>query len=129
MDSSRNDTEKVARYVAETNIKNIPNDVLAAAKTAILDCLGVALAGSKEQGTRICAEQARMEQARGAATVWGHGFKTSATLAALTNGTAAHGRDFDHRVYLGQPTSAVIPAVLPLAEAIGASGRDLLEAY
>jgi 2-methylcitrate dehydratase PrpD len=129
MNSSRNDTEKVARFVAETSIENIPNDVLAAAQTAILDCLGVALAGSKEESTRICAEQARMEQARGAATVWGQGFKSSATLAALTNGTAAHALDFDHSVYLGQPTSAVIPAVLPLAEALGASGRDLLEAY
>jgi 2-methylcitrate dehydratase PrpD len=129
MDRSRNDTEKVARFVAETSFENIPNDVLGAAKTAILDCLGVALAGSKEECTRICAEQARMEQARGAAAVWGQGFKSSATLAALTNGTAVHALDFDHGVYLGQPTSGVIPAVLPLAEALGASGRDLLEAY
>ena len=41
MDSSRSDTEKVARFVAQTNIEKIPNDVLAAAKTAILDCLGL----------------------------------------------------------------------------------------
>ncbi len=130
MDSNnRNDTERVARFVAETSIENIPTNVLAAAKTAILDCLGVALAGSKEEGARICAEQARLEQARGAATVWGQGFKSSASLAALTNGTAAHALDFDHGVYLGQPTSGVIPAVLPLAEALSASGRDLLEAY
>jgi 2-methylcitrate dehydratase PrpD len=64
MDSNnRNDTERVARFVAETSIENIPTNVLAAAKTAILDCLGVALAGSKEEGARICAEQARLEQA------------------------------------------------------------------
>jgi len=129
MDSSRNDTERVARFVAETSIENIPNDVLAAAKTAILDCLGVALAGSTEESARICAEQVRMEEARGAASVWGQGFKSSASLAALANGTAAHALDFDHGVYLGQPTSGVIPAVMALAEAVGASGRDLLEAY
>jgi 2-methylcitrate dehydratase PrpD len=52
MDSSRNDSEKVARFVAQTNIEKIPNDVLAAAKTAILDCLGVALAGSHEESAR-----------------------------------------------------------------------------
>ena len=129
MDNSRNDTERIARFVAETRVENLPNEVLAAAKTAILDCLGVALAGSGEESARICAEQVRMEGARGAASVWGHGFKSSASLAALANGTATHALDFDHGVYLGQPTSGVIPSVMALAEARGASGRDLLEAY
>jgi 2-methylcitrate dehydratase PrpD len=129
MDSSRNDTERVARFVAETSIENIPDEVLAGAKTAILDCLGVALAGSEEESARICAEQVRIEEARGAASVWGQGFKSSASLAALANGTATHALDFDHGVYLGQPTSGVIPAVMALAEALGAGGRDLLEAY
>ena len=40
MDSSRNDTEIVARFVAHTHIENIPDEVLAAAKSAILDCWG-----------------------------------------------------------------------------------------
>lgn len=122
-------TEQVARFVVETRVDTIPREVAAAAKTAILDCLGVALAGSKEEGTRICAEQVRIEGARGVASLWGQGFKSSASLAALANGTATHALDFDHGVYLGQPTSAVIPAVVSLAEALSASGRDLLEAY
>lgn len=129
MDKSRNDTERVARFVTETNFENLPADVLASAKTALLDCFGVALAGSAEPSARLCADQVRLEEARGAASVWGRGFKSSASLAALTNGTAGHALDFDHGVYLGQPTSGVIPAVLALAEARGAGGRDLLEAY
>jgi 2-methylcitrate dehydratase PrpD len=129
MNISQRYTEQVARFVVETRVDTIPREVAAAAKTAILDCLGVALAGSKEDGTRICAEQVRIEGARGVASVWGQGFKSSASLAALANGTAAHALDFDHGVYLGQPTSAVIPAVVSLAEALSASGRDLLEAY
>jgi 2-methylcitrate dehydratase PrpD len=129
MEISQNYTEKVARFVADTAIDKIPDEVIAAAKTAILDCLGVALAGSQEDSARICAEQTRLEQARGEASVWGQGFKSSASLAALANGTAAHALDFDHGVYLGQPTSAVIPALLPFAETLHARGRDLLEAY
>ena len=129
MEISQNYTERVARFVADTAIDKIPNEVVAAAKTAILDCLGVALAGSQEESARICAEQTRMEQARGEASVWGQGFKSSASLAALANGTAAHALDFDHGVYLGQPTSGVIPSILPLAETLHARGRDLLEAY
>jgi 2-methylcitrate dehydratase PrpD len=129
MNISQRYTEQVARFVVETRVDTIPREVAAAAKTAILDCLGVALAGSKEEGTRICAEQVRIEGARGVASVWGQGFKSSASLAALANGTATHALDFDHGVYLVQPTSAVIPAVVSLAEALSASGRDLLEAY
>ena len=129
MNISQRYTEQVARFVVETRVDTIPREVAAAAKTAILDCLGVALAGSKEDGTLICAEQVRIEGARGVASVWGQGFKSSASLAALANGTATHALDFDHGVYLGQPTSAVIPAVVSLAEALSASGRDLLEAY
>src|SRR3970040_2406764 len=122
MNISQRYTEQVARFVVETRIDTIPREVAAAAKTAILDCLGVALAGSKEEGTRICAEQVRIEGARGVASVWGQGFKSSASLAALANGTATHALDFDHGVYLGQPTSAVIPAVVSLADALSASG-------
>jgi 2-methylcitrate dehydratase PrpD len=129
MKISQNYTEQVARFVVETRVDTIPREVAAAAKTAILDCLGVALAGSKEEATRICAEQVRIEGARGVASVWGQGFKSSASLAALANGTATHALDFDHGIYLGQPTSGVIPAALSLGEALSASGRDLLEAY
>jgi 2-methylcitrate dehydratase PrpD len=129
MEISQNYTERVARFVADTVIEKIPAAVIAAAKTAILDCLGVALAGSREESAQICAEQTRMEQACGEASVWAQGFKSSASLAALANGTAAHALDFDHGVYLGQPTSAVIPALLPLAEVLHAGGRDVLEAY
>jgi len=129
MDLGRNDTERIARFVAETSIEKLPVDVLAAAKTAILDCFGVALAGTREDCARICAEEVRSEEARGAASLWGRSFKSSPSLAALANGTATHALDYDHGVYLGQPTSAIVPAAMALAEARGASGRDLLEAY
>jgi 2-methylcitrate dehydratase PrpD len=129
MEINENYTETVARFAADLASDRIPDEVVTAAKTAILDCLGVALAGSREECARICAEQIRLEQARGEASVWGQGFTSSASSAALANGTATHALDFDHGVYLGQPTSALIPAVLSLAETIHASGRDLLEAY
>jgi 2-methylcitrate dehydratase PrpD len=50
--------------------------------------------------------------------------------AAFVNGIAAHAHDFDHSFVVGgQPTSPVIPAVFALGEAIGASGKQILEAY
>jgi 2-methylcitrate dehydratase PrpD len=123
-------TAKIARFVAETKYEKIPAKALETAKTAVMDCLGVALAGSKEECAKICAEIARQEGAKEEATVIGQGFKTSALHAALANGTAAHAMDFDHSFTLmGQPTAPIIPALISLGDALGASGRRILEAY
>jgi 2-methylcitrate dehydratase PrpD len=122
-------TERVARFVVDTRLENIPTDAVRTAKNAILDCLGVALAGSREKCARICTDQARLENAFGAACLWGQGFKSSATLAAFANGTAAHAMDYDHSVYWGQPTSGLVPSLMSLGESLGAGGRELLEAF
>jgi 2-methylcitrate dehydratase PrpD len=122
-------SEKIARYVAELEYERLPVEALAVAKTAFIDCIGVTLAGSREKSATICGQIARQESAVGESSIFGQGFKSSATQAAFVNGTAAHALDFDHSLYLGQPTSAVIPAIMAMAEALGARGQDLLAAY
>jgi 2-methylcitrate dehydratase PrpD len=125
-----NATAKIARFVVETEFKKIPSEAVKIAKTAVLDCLGVALAGSKERSAEICAEIARQEHAKEESTVIGQGFKSSALHAAFANGTAAHALDFDHSFTLmGQPTAPMVPAVVSVGESMGASGQQLLEAY
>ncbi len=123
-------TAKLARFATDLKYENIPPKALETAKIAVRDCLGVALAGSREEDAKICAEIARQENAREETSVIGQRFKTSALNAALANGTAAHALDFDHSFTLmGQPTAPIIPAIFAQGEALGASGRQLLEAY
>ena len=122
-------TDRIPEFVAANHFDRLPADVVATAKAAFLDCVGVALAGSEEESARICAALARQESRSAEATVIGQGFRTSATLAALCNGTAAHALDFDHSYLMGQPTAGLIPAVLTFGEATGASGKDVLAAY
>jgi 2-methylcitrate dehydratase PrpD len=123
-------TAKLARFATDLKYEKIPAKALEVAKVAVRDCLGVALAGSREEDAKICAEIARQENAREETSVIGQGFKTSALNAALANGTAAHALDFDHSFTLmGQPTAPIIPAIFAQGEALGASGRQLLEAY
>jgi 2-methylcitrate dehydratase PrpD len=123
-------TAKLARFTTELKFDNIPPAALQTTKTAVRDCLGVALAGSLEEDAKICAEIARQENANAEATLIGGRSKTSALNAALANGTAAHALDFDHSFTLmGQPTAPIIPAVFALGEALGASGRQVIEAY
>lgn len=123
-------TAKIAQFVVSTKYENIPPKALGTAKTAVLDCLGVALAGSQEPCAKICAEIARQEDTKEETTVIGQGFKSSALQAAFVNGTAAHAMDFDHSFTLtGQPTAPIVPAIFSLGESLGASGRQVLEAY
>ena len=122
-------TKRIADFVTKIDHDKLPPEVVQAAKAAFIDCLGVTVAGSREECAILCGEIVREEGARGESTVFGQGFKSSAAQAALANGTAAHALDFDHTTYLGQPTSAVIPALMSVGESSGACGRDLLEAY
>jgi 2-methylcitrate dehydratase PrpD len=125
-----NITAKIAEFAAGLKFEHIPAATVAEAKKAARDCLGVALAGSREEDAKICAELARHESAREEATVYGQRFKSSAIHAAFANGTAAHAMDFDHSFTLmGQPTAPILPATFALAEALGAGGRQIIEAY
>ncbi len=124
-------TSKISGFVVETNFADLPSRAVETANTAILDTLGVALAGSRrEESAAIAAKLAREEQARPEATVYGQGFKSSALQAAFANGVASHAADFDHSfVAGGQPTAPIIPAAMALGEALGVSGKQLVEAY
>src|SRR6202171_2162607 len=67
---------KIARFAVNTRYDALPPKALEWAKTAMLDCLSVAVAGSREESSRICAELARQEKAAEETTVYGHGFKS-----------------------------------------------------
>lgn len=122
-------TKKVAEFVSQTPFESIPPAALDEAKRGLLDCVGVMLAGSKEESARICAKLAKEESSSQESTVIGQGFKSSTLMAAFSNGTAGHALDFDHSFILGQPSAGLIPAILALGEKVGASGRDILVAY
>ncbi len=123
-------TAKLAQFVTTIAYGDLPGKAVKTSKVAVRDCLGVALAGSREEDARSVSAIARQENAREETTVLGQGFKTSALNAALANGTAAHALDFDHSfTMMGQPTAPIVPATFALGEALGASGRRVIEAY
>ena len=57
-------TAKIARYVSAAKYEQMPPAAVKTAKTAVLDCLGVALAGSTEECAKLCATLAHQEGAR-----------------------------------------------------------------
>jgi 2-methylcitrate dehydratase PrpD len=120
----------LARFIAGSRFETIPPAAVATAKTAIMDCLGVAVAGGREESAQIIGKMVRGERSKEEVTIYGQRFKSSVSQAALVNGVAAHAHDFDHSFVLGgQPTSPIIPAVFALGEVLGVSGKQALEAY
>jgi 2-methylcitrate dehydratase PrpD len=120
----------LVRFLADVSYEDIPADVVATAKLCVLDTLGVGIAASRRPWTRMVVETAREAGGNPACAVWAHGFRTSAHLAALANGTAAHGIEMDDRVPAAElhPGAIVVPAALAAAESAGAGGRELLAA-
>ena len=88
-------TEKVSNFIVKTNYKHLPKKAIHIAKRAILDWIGVTIAGSNEPGPKILAEHVRRMGASPEAGVVCGGFQTSADLSAWVNGTASHALDYD----------------------------------
>src|SRR4030095_7262457 len=88
-------TQEVASFVAKTRYRDIPPDVIQLARGFILDGLGVALAGSTDECSRIVQEHIRRAAGRGEAAVLGTALSAPAAKAALANGVAGHAMDYD----------------------------------
>ncbi len=124
-------TQPLASFAANLNHNDMPATAREVARQALLDMLGVTIAGRDEPLVKMLAAEA--EEAGGApqSSVVAQGFKTSAAQAALVNGAAAHALDYDDvlTAMSGHPTVPVYPALLALAERDGRSGRDVLTAF
>jgi 2-methylcitrate dehydratase PrpD len=109
----------------------LPEEAIYRSKIAVMDCVGVALAGSQEPVGKIMYAYARSLPPGGEATIWGTTHKISAPEAALVNGTMSHALDYDdmNRPMLGHPSIVLVPALFALGEKMKLPGRKLLEAY
>lgn len=124
-------TEKFADLVIGTQYEDIPASASNKAKECILDCIGVAVAGSAEP-IRIPVRQ-YIDAVGGHpdCTVIGLGTQTSVTNAALANGVFGHVLDFDdtNQIFIGHGSVVVVPAIFALAEKLGCDGRAIITAY
>lgn len=132
-------TQEIASYVARARARDIREDVVRLARGFILDGLGVALAGSTDECSRIVQNQIRRSGGRKEAMILGTILAVPAAKAALANGVAGHAMDYDdtqlstskEAVYglLTHPTTPVLAAALALGETERISGKEFLLAY
>ncbi|HWH78535.1 MAG TPA: MmgE/PrpD family protein, partial [Candidatus Binatus sp.] len=125
-------TDTLARFVTTTDITSMSDKTLGNAKLHILDTLGVALAGVATPVAKIALGYCKNLGASNQASIWGTKTKAAVSTAAFANGLLAHALDYDDWdafIHVGHPSSMIVGAALPLAENIGASGKELLKAY
>lgn len=124
-------TKTLARYVGRTRFGDHPPEAVARARAAILDTVGVTLAGTRHPVAGPCLNLVRWTGAVPRAGVLGTGVRTGAAEAAWANGILGHALDFDdvNWTMWGHPSVAILPAALAVAEELGASGERVLHAY
>ena len=117
--------ERYAEWAAGLELSDIPSPVQAVCESMVLDVAGLCVAAAGEN--YVAAVIASLD-GDGPCTLLGHKRGLDAASAALVNGTAAHGEDFDDS-FEGTPVHAgavVVPAVLAACERFGRSGADAL---
>ena len=123
-------TRGLAARVAATRWEALDAPVRQAAAQAVLDMVGCALAGAREPLADILFAELAEAGGTPEAALIGREARLPMAAAALLNGAAGHALDFDdvNMAMPGHPTVAILPALLALGEAQGASGAALLTA-
>jgi len=124
-------TEALAEFASTLTFERIPVEARTVARHCLMDMVGVTLAGKSEPLSQMLHAQVEDEGGAPHATLIGWDDKTSASQAALYNGSAAHALDYDDvlGIFTGHPTVAVMPAVLALAERHGKDGKAVITAF
>ena len=124
-------TRELAKRIAAVHASDIGESARAQARNAVLDTLGVILAGRGDECARLAHRLAVSEGGAPVARIIGTTERTSASWAAFVNGTAGHALDYDDVdfVILGHPSVTLVPALIALAEERGIGGARVLEAY
>ncbi|OFE18730.1 hypothetical protein BA895_00575 [Humibacillus sp. DSM 29435] len=137
----------LARAVATTSWTSAPEPVRDQVVDLVADCVAVAALGSGRPelrrltdlhgrllgggpSGRSAGNAAGTADIEGGASVLGSTASWPASTAMLLNATAAAADQLQdgHRLARGHPASHVVPAVLALAEQIGADGSEVLSA-
>jgi len=121
---------ELAQRTAAMQYRDLSEEAVHWGKIALVDTIGVTLAGSKEDTARLLDEVISPPPG-GPSLLFGADRRVSALDAALINGTAAHALDFDNTASnIGGHISAVmVPALIAAAEAHSKNGEDLLLAH
>ncbi len=124
-------TQQLAEFAIDTPASRLSTELRALARNASIDTVGCALAALSEPVVRIVNKSVADATTGLTASVWGLGRKVGVADAAFLNAVSSHALDFDDNIptMRGHPSTTMLPTVLAVGEALGASGADVLDAF
>ena len=123
-------TQILARFVATHPSKGWSEDVDHEAHRTFMNWLGCAVGAAHHEAADAALSAVNMLQPAAQASVLGRSEKVDMASAALLNGITSHTFDFDdtHLKTIIHPAGPVASAVLAMAEHLGNSGREVIDA-
>ena len=118
--------EKFSEWVHKLKINDIPEEVVNKLQLVVMDSFGLMVSAKDEQYIKSLISAL---QETGDCTLVGHNTKVNPFNAAIINGTAIHGEDFDD-TFEGTPVhvgSVMVPAMLSSAQAKNLDGEKFLK--
>jgi len=124
-------TARLATFAAELRFEDIPEPVVRKIEDLLVDWFGSAVAGHGSRPVESMGRFARsMGPVQGPSEVLINGTSTSPYLAAMVNAAASHVAEQDdvHNGAVFHPATVVFSPAVAVAQALGASGKQLLAA-
>ncbi|MCC6532482.1 MAG: MmgE/PrpD family protein [Burkholderiales bacterium] len=121
---------ELVRFIASTRYEDLPAAVVDRCKRLIADCFAIITAGNQSDELRALAASQLEQSAPGGCWIIGTPHRSAPRAAAFLNGIASTWHDFDEgsTIAYSHPGSQTVPAAIAAAQALGASGRELLRA-
>ena len=124
-------TRTLSRFLVDSRWSDVPQDVRHESARAILNWLGCALGGCRDETVEVLIASLREYSGPAQATLLGRGERFDALTAACLNGTSSNRLDFDdtHLRTVIHPTVPVASALMALAEYRPMAGAQFLHAF
>ncbi len=127
--------EEMIGNIMETRLENIPKDIVARAKDAVIDTVGCIVGGAIDFGSPMVVDLVKEWGGTKESTILAHGVKAPSHNVAMANAVLARSFDFgmvdmwvDGVIRPSHITETMVPTALAIAEQKGMSGKELLTA-
>jgi len=127
---AHNVTRIFAEFLADAQWQDVPDEVRHEAKRTILNFVGAALAGCRDEAMELAVRALKPFFGQPQATVIGRSERPDALSAAFLNAISANVLEFDdtHLPTVIHPAAPVAPALFAISERRPVSGQELLHA-
>ena len=122
-------TQQIADYACDITNRRPTDASLAVVRLGFTDAAAVTLAGLSEDVTRITRRLVRADPGLPRARLCFSAERASPGNAALLGAVAAHAIDWDDYAYSNHPSAVLVPVILAVADARGATGMRMAQAY